>query len=82
MPLGEITVVENDAGARLDIMAVNGEVGFKAFRTNVDDVEATAKELREKGYEVDGPVEITTGKAILVKDPNGITINITQHIKK
>ena len=82
LPLGEITVIENDAGARIDIMAVDGEAGFQAFRTNVDDLEAAEAELKEKGYEVMGPAQITTGKTILVRDPNGLMINITQHFKK
>ena len=82
LPAGEITAVENDAGARIDVMSIGVEAGFHAFRTNVDDIEAAAEELKAKGYEVKGPLEISTGKAILVKDPNGLTVNITEHIKK
>lgn len=81
-PAGRIVVVENDSGARLDIMELPKAPGFHALRTNVDDVEAAAAELRAAGYVVQDPMEISTGRAILVTDPNGVVIDITQHICK
>ena len=71
-----------NVGAKIEIMAIDGPVGFRAFRTNVDDVEVAAAELKAKGYELTESVDTKTGKAIVVKDPNGLLINITQYIKK
>lgn len=84
LPNGNITVLENDKGAKLDVIEVPGApAGFHALRTNVDDIDAAAAELKEKGYEIlAGPIENATGKAMLVKDPNGVLIDIAQHIKK
>lgn len=78
-----IAVLENDAGAKIDVIeAKNAPGGCCAFRTNVNDIEEAAREFTARGYEVKGPMEISTGRALLVKDPNGLTINVIQHIHK
>ena len=82
-PKGEITVIENNDGAHIDVIASQDDTpGFHALRTNVDDLDSAIAEFKAAGCEVTGPVDISTGRAILVKDPNGILIDVTQHIRK
>ena len=51
-----VAVLENDAGAKIDVIeAKNAPSGFCAFRTNVDDIEKAAGEFTARGYEVKGP---------------------------
>lgn len=81
---GMITVLENDRGAKIDVISTPGiPGGLHALRTNVDDLDAALAECQAQGCEiVAGPVELTTGKAIVIRDPNGVLIDITQHIRK
>ena len=81
---GSVVVLENDDDAKLEIIEMKGpEVGFHALRTNVDDIELAEKELTESGYEIiAGPLEIAPGIALIVRDPNGVVIEIIQHIRK
>lgn len=82
---GEVLVLENDEGARLDLIEAkdDGPVGFNALRTNVSDLDAAQREIEAQGWEiVAGPVDIATGRVLMVKDPNGVMIGIMQHIRK
>lgn len=81
---GEILVLENDAGAKLDVIEVkNAPAGFHALRTNVSDLDAALQEFETQGWEiVAGPLDIAAGRVLVVKDPNGILVDITQHIRK
>lgn len=82
---GEVLVLENDYGAKLDVIEVpeDAPVGFHALRTNVNDLEAAQREFEAQGFEiVAGPVEIATGRVLLVKDPNGVLVDVTEHIRK
>ena len=79
-----VVVLENGEGGKIDIIETPGIPGrFHALRTNTDDIDAAVAECKEKGCTIiAGPVEIGTGKALIVKDPNGVLIDITQHIRK
>lgn len=81
---GRIAVLENDMGAKLDVIEVPGTPGgFHALRTNVADLDAAVAELKAKNWEIlGGPTDISTGRTILVRDPNGVLIDISQHIRK
>lgn len=84
IPNVRVFVMQNEEGGKIDIIETPGVPGaFHALRTNVENLDDAIAECREKGCEiVAGPVEIATGRAIIIKDPNGILIDITQHIKK
>jgi len=92
VPTGRICVIENGAGSRLEIMElkqvdlpepIKGKPGFKALRTNVSDLAAAVDEFNAAGAKiVFGPVNTSTGKAVIVEDPNGVQITVMQHIKK
>ena len=80
---GMVIVLENDAGARLDVIeAKDAPAGLSALRTNVDNLDNAIAELQANDCEIiAGPVDITTGRAVLVKDPNGVVIDIVEHKK-
>ena len=54
--------------------------GYSHFSVLVDDVREAYVELREKGYEVDGPTfnEDTRRHIITVRDPNGFLFQMVQ----
>ena len=80
---GMVVVLENDAGARLDVIEVKDEpAGLHALRTNVADIDAAIAELTANDCEIlAGPMEIPAGRAILIRDPNGIPIYVIEHKK-
>ncbi|MBQ0110644.1 MAG: VOC family protein [Oscillospiraceae bacterium] len=83
-PTGVVMVLENDMGAKLDVYETDErKPGLHALRTNVADLDAAVEEIKAQGYSVfAGPMDVSTGKSILIEDPNGIIIDITQHIRK
>lgn len=55
-----------------------GDVYHVAFRTEPEDLDAYAAGLRERGLEVTGPVDFTTGRrSYFVEDPDQHYIEIT-----
>lgn len=54
--------------------------GYSHFSVLVEDVGEASKELREKGYRVDGPTynEDTKRHIITVRDPNGFLVQMVQ----
>lgn len=81
---GEMLVLENDEGAKLDIIETqDAPAGFHALRTNVEDLDEAMDEIKAQGWEIVAePVDVTSGRVLLVRDPNGILLSITQHIRK
>ncbi len=74
----EIEVMEAVSGGPVTIPA-----GLYGFRMNVDDIDAAAEELKQKGATiVAGPIVTTLGKNLMLKDNQGINITLIQHIKK
>jgi len=57
--------------------------GLYGLRMNVSDIDAAYEELKEKGCTVIvPPFETTVGKNMMIRDDQGITISLVQHIKK
>ena len=72
-----------DCGLVIDInlTGVADNPGFSHYAIQVDNINKTAKELKEKGYNMDGPVENkdTKRKIITVRDPNGFLIQFVEN---
>lgn len=92
-PFGKVCVIENEAGALLEIMQQTSEdtpkelqmkePGFVGMRTNVDDIEAAIEEFKAIGATIiTGPIEMSVGRGAIIRDPNGVQITVIQHIKK
>lgn len=82
---GVTAVLENEAGAKIEVIEQKGKAGgFHALRTNVESLDDAIAEFRANGCEIlAGPMDTATGnKAVLIADPNGVVINVTEHIKK
>jgi len=72
----EIEVMQAVSGGPVTIPA-----GLYGFRMNVDDIDAAAEELKQKGATiVAGPIETNVGKNLILKDNQGINITLVQHI--
>jgi len=91
LPTGHVAVIENGSGAKIEIMEIKKSVniglemkiGLSSIRTNVDNLDEAEAEFKSKGYKIiTGQVNITTGKAMIVEDPNGVKITVMQHIDK
>ena len=80
---GMSVVLENDAGARLEVMETKDvPAGLHALRTNVNNLDDAVAELKANDCEIlSGPEEIPAGRAIWMKDPNGIPIRVIEHRK-
>lgn len=58
------------------------DVGFYSIGMEVDDLDKTVKDLKDKGIEfLLEPVKITVGKMAKIKDPNGVIIVLLEHTK-
>lgn len=56
------------------------DFGFYSIGMEVEDLDKTVKNLKEKGIEfLLNPTEITVGKMAKIKDPNGVIIVLIQH---
>jgi len=74
----EMEVMETVSSGPVTIPA-----GLYGFRMNVDDIEAAAEELKQKGATITaGPFETSSGINLFVKDNQGINITLVKHIKK
>ncbi|GAB4124357.1 MAG: VOC family protein [Acidobacteriota bacterium] len=57
-----------------------GPPGLYSIGMEVDDLEATVQELKEKGVKIlMAPIPITVGYLVFVEDPNGARIALIQH---
>jgi len=74
----EIEIVERVPGGPVEM-----PVGMFGMRMNVSDIDEAFKELQEKGCTiVTPPFETSVGKNMMVRDADGVTITLIQHIKK
>jgi predicted enzyme related to lactoylglutathione lyase len=86
-PYGEgarwIEIAPDDTGAGIVLFQVDDEAAYAQPMTNVllgcDDVAATAAQLRAAGVEVSDPQTQSWGTFILVAEPDGRQICITQN---
>lgn len=55
------------------------QVGYRMMALEVDDMDKTITELKNKGVEITrGPVNLGKAKRAEIKDPNGISIELRQ----
>ncbi len=75
--------LKSETGLVIDInlTGVADNPGFSHYAILVDDIEKAAKELKAKGYEMDGPTtnKDTKRKIITVRDPNGFLVQFVQN---
>ena len=75
--------LRSECGLVIDInlTGVADNPGFSHYAIQVDDIEKTALELKEKGYRMDGPTvnKDTKRKIITVRDPNGFLVQFVQY---
>ena len=75
--------LRSDCGLVIDINLTNvaDNPGFSHYAIEVDDLDKAAEELKQKGYEMDGPtVNKDTKRQILtVRDPNGFLVQFVQY---
>lgn len=80
-PAGEITLLAGEGDAMIEIIKnpVN-EPGLFSIGMDVEDLNSTIKELKEKGAKVTmEPTQITVGLLAFIEDPNGARIALIQH---
>ena len=65
----------------INLTNVADNPGFSHYAIEVDDLDKAAEELKQKGYEMDGPtVNKDTKRQILtVRDPNGFLVQFVQY---
>ena len=78
---GAITIMESPGGACVELIeSPQFETGLYSVGTDVDDLEETLKQLKEKGIEPITPILPTTvGRQTFILDPNGVRICLIEH---
>lgn len=84
-------IMENSVGLQFELMDTNEEAddpllngpGLFSIRINVDYLPMAYEEFKNSGCEIlQEPFEISSGKAMVVRDPNGVTYTVVEHIRK
>ena len=80
-PAGTITLLKGEGETMVELIKNPvDETGLFSVGMDVEDVNATVKELRSKGAKITmEPTPITVGTLAFVEDPNGIRIALIQH---
>jgi catechol 2,3-dioxygenase-like lactoylglutathione lyase family enzyme len=80
----EAAQLHSKSGLVIDInlTGVADNPGYSHFAIEVDDIRKAAKELEEKGYEMDGPTvnKDTKRKIITLRDHNGFLVQFVEHL--
>ena len=82
IPGSIITLMKSKNGDAMVELIKNptDEVGFYSVGMDVKDLNATLKELKEKGIKIiKGPLPTTVGSLAFIEDPNGVRICLIQH---
>jgi lactoylglutathione lyase len=76
-----ITLLKSQGEAMVElIQSPNYEVGLYSVGMEVEDLQATVKELKAKGAQITmEPVPTTVGSLAFCQDPNGARIALIQH---
>ncbi len=76
-----ITLLKGEGETMIELIEnAEEEPGLHAFGFDVEDINATLKELKSKGAQVTmEPLPITVGTLAFIEDPNGVKIALIQH---
>lgn len=76
-----ITLMKGDGEIMIELIEnAENEPGLHAFGFEVEDIDATLKELKAKGAKISmDPRPITVGTLAFLEDPNGVKIALIQH---
>ncbi|MGI6360891.1 MAG: VOC family protein [Bacillota bacterium] len=79
-----ITLMKGQTGAMVELIKNSAyEVGFYSVGMEVEDLETTLEELKNKGAKIIGEIMPTlVGKLAFIEDPNGVKIALIEHDKK
>lgn len=80
-PAGTITLLKGEGETMVELIKNPvDETGLFSVGMDVEDVNATVKELKSKGAKITmEPTPITVGTLAFLEDPNGIRIALIQH---
>ena len=80
-PAGAITLLKGEGETMIEIIKNPvDEPGLFSVGMDVEDVNATVKELKSKGAKITmEPTPITVGTLAFLEDPNGVRIALIQH---
>lgn len=80
-PAGAITLLKGEGETMIEIIEnPTDEPGLFSVGMDVEDVNATVKELKSKGAKITmEPTPITVGILAFLEDPNGVRIALIQH---
>jgi lactoylglutathione lyase len=80
-PVGTITLLKGEGETMVELIKNPvDETGLFSMGMDVEDVNATVKELKSKGAKVTmEPTPITVGTLAFIEDPNGVKIALIQH---
>ena len=76
-----ITLMKGEGDAMIELIENDeNEVGLFSVGMEVQDINATIKELKSKGAKITRePMPITIGTIAFLEDPNGATLVLIQH---
>ena len=77
----KITLLKGEGDAMIELIKnTENEVGLFSVGMEVEDINATVKELKSKGAKITRkPTPISIGTLAFIEDPNGATIVLIQH---
>jgi lactoylglutathione lyase len=80
-PGATITLLKGDGDAMIELIKnTENETGLFSVGMDVEDINATVKELKSKGVKITmEPIQITVGTLAFLEDPNGVKIALIQH---
>lgn len=81
LPGIDITLMKGKGDAMIELIKDTiHEVGFYSVGMDVEDLNATVKELKSKGAKITmEPVPTMVGSLAFLEDPNGVRIALIQH---
>jgi lactoylglutathione lyase len=76
-----ITLLKNEGDTMIELIKnTENDIGLYSVGIEVNDLNATVKELKSKGAKIImEPVPITVGMLAFIEDPNGAKIALIQH---
>ena len=76
-----ITLMKSEGDAMIELIkSPTDEIGLYSVGMDIEDLNATVKELKSKGAKITKePVPISVGSLAFCEDPNGVKIALIQH---